>query len=189
MSIPPNHPWKEVPAIAELVRYAQQCKTCNSPHRAEIERWVTQEGLDYRAASRRLKEQYGEQITGEAISRHMRRHFPVAQAALEVYQAKASEELAQGIVRATVDELGMLETTASRNFELSQATAAWLDDLLKKKVVPPTGLAILHEKLTSEMAKALKLREEILGRDPESRKASALSSWLDLVVRAHADSS
>lgn len=48
--------------------YSSWCKICNSRHRAEVERWIKEEGLSFREASRRLEE-LGEHVVFSEKSR------------------------------------------------------------------------------------------------------------------------
>lgn len=72
------------------VGYSARCKVCNSPHRAEIEKWVKEEGISAREAARQLAEM-GEKISHEAIRRHMLEHFDVTAEVRKQYH-KSQEE-------------------------------------------------------------------------------------------------
>lgn len=54
--------------------FEPRCKTCNSPHRTEIEEKVLDEGLSYKEASEWLEKKYQEKISRHAISRHFNKH-------------------------------------------------------------------------------------------------------------------
>lgn len=164
--------------------YSTRCKVCNSPHRAEIEKWCKDEGVSTREASRRLAEA-GEKISHEAIRRHMLEHFDVQAEARAQYQK--SQQHFQEAVKKRLTDIEMLDATIADNFELSQATTAWLKDLVEKRKKLPLALVQLREKLQSEMRQAIKQKQELLGDDPESKKADAMQSWVDLILAADED--
>ncbi|NPV30646.1 MAG: hypothetical protein HPY58_13565 [Firmicutes bacterium] len=168
------------------VGYSARCKVCNSPHRVEIEKWVKEGGISAREVARRLAEM-GEKISHEAIRRHMLEHFDVTAEAREQYQ-KSQEQFERAVQR-RLSDIEMLDATIADNFELSQATTAWLKDLIAQRKNPPLALVQLREKLQSEMRQAMKTKQELLGDDSESKLADAMVATLDelqeLYMNAH----
>ncbi len=162
--------------------YSSRCKVCNSQHRAEIEEWAKEEGMSPRAISSRLKEKFGEEISYKSIWQHLNEHFDIRAEAREQYQK--SQQQYQRAVKKQLSDIEMLDATINDNFELSQATVAWLKDLIDKRKKPPMALVQLREKLQSEMRQAIKQKQEILGDDPESKKADAVQSLVDLMIAA-----
>lgn len=161
--------------------YSSRCKICNSRHRAEVERWIKEEGLSFREASRRLEE-LGERVSHVAIRRHCEEHFDVRAEVREQYE-KSQRQIVE-FAKKRLDDIGMLDANIAENFELSQATTAWLKDLIARRERLPLALVQLREKLQSEMRQAMKQRQELLGDDPESKKADAIQSLVDLMMLA-----
>lgn len=164
--------------------YSARCKVCNSPHRADIERWAKEEGLSPRAISARLRER-GESIGHKSIWQHLRDHFDVRSEAREQY-AKSQQQF-EDQVKKELSDLQMLDRVIRSDYELHQVTASWLNELAKGREKMPMSLVLLHEKAASEMRQAIKQKAELLGDDPESRKADALLSLADLVMYAGDD--
>ncbi len=162
--------------------YSSRCKVCNSQHRVEIERWAKEDGLSPRMISAKLKEGFGEQISHKSIWQHLNEHFDIKAEVREQYQK--SQEHCQKIVEKQLSDLEMLDATIADNFELSQATTTWLNDLINKRGRIPQPLVQLREKLQSEMRQAIKQKQELLGDDPESKKADAVQSLVDLMMLA-----
>ncbi|SMB97975.1 Ribonuclease R winged-helix domain-containing protein [Thermanaeromonas toyohensis ToBE] len=158
------------------VGYSARCKVCNSPHRAEIEKWIKEGGVSAREVARRLAEM-GEKISHEAIRRHMLEHFDVAAEAREQY--RKSQKQFDLEVKKRLSDIEMLDATIADNFELSQATTAWLKELLEERKKPPLALVQLREKLQSEMRQAMKTKLELLGEDGASKMADALSALME----------
>lgn len=71
----------------------------------------------------------------------------------------------------------MLDATIADNFELSQATTAWLNVLIGQRKNPPLSLVQLREKLQAEMRQAMKTKLELLGDDLESKKLMPYILW------------
>jgi len=168
-----------------LAGYSARCKVCNSPHRAEIEKWCKEEGVSTREAARRLAE-LGEKVSHEAIRRHMIEHFDVKAEAREQYQK--SKQQMQQLVQKQLSDIEMLERVSAENYELSRQTLAWLTRFCAEQgKAPPSALVNLHEKLTAEMRQAIKQKMELLGDDPLSRVADGIATWTDIVKAADAD--
>ena len=162
--------------------YSSRCKVCNSQHRVQIEKWAKEDGLSPRMISARLKDEFGEQISHKSIWQHLNEHFDVKAEVRERYQK--SQEQYQRTVEQRLSDLEMLDATIADNFELSQATTTWLHDLINKRGRIPQPLVQLREKLQSEMRQAIKQKQELLGDDPESKKADAVQSLVDLMMLA-----
>ena len=161
--------------------YSSRCRVCNSPHRTEVEKWCKEEGLRSRGASARLLSEYGEKISHQSIWKHLDEHFDIRTEVKEKRekrhrdlnvvqeQLKKSEEQLQRAVHKGLSDIEMLESTIASNFDLSQATTAWLADLVEQKSKIPLTLVQLREKLQSEMRQAMRTKAEFLGDDPQSR--------------------
>jgi len=167
--------------------YSSRCKVCNSQHRVQIEKWAKEDGLSARAISAKLKEEFDEEISHKSIWQHLNEHFDVKAEVRKQYQK--SQEQYQKVVEKQLSDLEMLDATIADNYDLSQATTAWLKDLIDKREKPPLALVQLREKLQSEMRQAIKQKLELTGDDPESKKADALVATLEelqeLYINAH----
>lgn len=159
--------------------YSSRCKVCNSQHRVEIEKWAKEDGLSVRAISAKLKEEFGEEISYKSIWQHLNEHFDVKAEVREQY--RKSQEQYQKVVEKRLSDLEMLDATIADNYDLSQATTAWLRDLIEKRQKIPLSLVQLRGKLQSEMRQAIKQKAELLGDDPMSRLADGVATWAELV--------
>jgi ATP-dependent Lon protease len=166
--------------------YSSRCKVCNSQHRVQIEKWAKEDGLSARVISAKLKEEYGEEISYKSIWQHLNEHFDVKAEVREQY--RKSQEQYQKVVEKRLSDLEMLDATIADNYELSQATTAWLKDLIEKRRKIPLSLVQLREKLQSEMRQAIKQKLELTGDDPLNNVADALRLlWSDDDVDAESE--
>jgi len=146
---------------------------------------MRQEGQSYRAIQQWLKER-GLSVSVPSIKNHFDEHFPVQKEAAERYyeQSKAVFEEA---VEKRLNEIEMLDRVMATEFELHQATGAWLAELVKQRVRLPMALVALHEKTASELRQAAKVKDELLGNDPMSRLADGIATWAELVQAVEED--
>jgi len=161
--------------------YSSRCKICNSEHRSEVER-LRQQGESYRAIQQWLKER-DVKISVAAIKNHFDEHFAVQKEAAERYyeQSKAVFEEA---VEKRLNEIEMLDRVMAVEYELHQATGAWLAELVAERKKLPMALVVLHEKTAGELRQAAKTKAELLGDDPMSRLADGVATWAELVQAA-----
>lgn len=167
------------------VGYSSRCRVCNSPYRAEIEQWCSEEGLSPRAAAQRLHEQHGERISHQSIWKHMQEHFNVKAEALRQYEQSLRQM--DKLVQKQLNEIDMLDRVAATEFELHQATGQWLAELVAERKKLPMALVVLHEKSAGELRQAIKQKTELLGDDPMSRLADGVATWAELVQAAADD--
>jgi transposase len=151
--------------------YSTRCKVCNSPHRAEIEKWCKEEGISTREAARRLAD-FGKSVSYEAIRRHMIEHFDVRAEAREQYQK--SQQQIQQLAQKQLSDIEMLDSITQGEYELHQAVKVWLDELLKLREKPPRSLVGLLAVTAGEVRQQLKQKAALLGNDPISDIAEAL---------------
>lgn len=166
------------------VGYSARCKVCNSPHRADIERLVKVEGISIREAARRLAE-LGERVSHEAIRRHILEHFDVRAEAREQY-LKSKQQM-DVLVQKVLSEIEMLDRVMAVEYELHQATGAWLKDLVEKRARLPMAVVALHKETAAELRQTAKAKDELLGNDPMSRLADGVATWTELVQAAADD--
>ena len=168
------------------VGYSARCKVCNSPRRAEVERWVKEEGISVREATRRLAEQ-GEKISHEAIRKHMLEHFDVKAEAREQYHR--SQEQMRQLAEKRVSDIEMLDEIARGSFELNRAARVWLRELIEQKNPKiPKSLVDLVSTTAAEVRQHLKAKQELLGESPADDIADVLRTlWGDDVADAEAE--
>lgn len=160
--------------------YSSRCKLCKSSHRVDAERWVKEDGLSFREVERRLADM-GESISNPAIVRHFREHFDVQAEARDQYEK--SKAFLQEAVEKRLSDMEMLDEVIANNHQVNRQTTSWVKKLTKMgKRAPklPMSLVTLHEKTAAEMRQAIKTKLELLGDDPESKKADAVSSLVDM---------
>jgi len=134
---------------------------------------VKEEGISVREAARRLAE-LGEQVSREAIRRHIQEHFDVRAEAREQYLK--SQQQMDKLVQKHLNEIEMLERVAATEYELHQATGAWLAELVRQRARLPMAVVALHKETAAELRQAAKTKAELLGDDPMSSLAKALSA-------------
>lgn len=151
--------------------YSSRCKICNSEHRSEVEQ-LRQQGESYRAIQQWLKER-GVKVSVAAIKNHFDEHFPVRQEAAERYYQK-SREVFEEAVEKRLNEIEMLDRVMAVEYELHQATGAWLKELVEKRARLPMAVVALHKETAAELRQAAKTKDELLGDDPMSKLAEAM---------------
>lgn len=156
--------------------YSSRCKICNSRHRVEVERWIKEEGISYREASKRL-EGLGDHVSHVAIRRHCDEHFDVNADAREQYQRSQKEF--QKAVEKQLSDIEMLDNIARGDYELHENARAWLEEIVSRREKPPKSLVDLLAVTAGEVRQQLKQKQELLGEDPTSKIAEALSVLWD----------
>lgn len=166
--------------------YSSRCKTCNSPHRTQIEKWK-EDGMSTLQISLKLREM-GEPISCPALENHFAEHYDVqAEVREQYYRSQAALQQAAG---ERVSEIQALDELVSSRLMLHRMLERILasrladpeDDLPKL----PMAYVSLYTGCASEIRQCLKTRQELLGDDPDSRKASSLA---ELVLLAAASGS
>lgn len=158
------------------VGYSARCKICNSPYRAEVERWIKEEGISTREASRRLEVQ-GERVSHEAIRRHMQEHFDIKAEAREQYQK--SRKQMDRFVKKRLSDLEMLDSLMQSNYELHMAGRSWVDEVVRQRGKLPQALVQLVTGTASEIRAAMKTKQEMLSEDTVSQMAE---TWSELIA-------
>ena len=156
--------------------YSTRCKVCNSAHRVEAEKWVKEEGISVREVARRLSE-FGEKISHEAVRRHMQEHFDVQAEAREQYQK--SQAVMEKAVEKHLSDIEMLDNIAQRNYELNEAVATWVSELVAQRGKIPRTLVDLLGVTGQETRQQIKQRQELIGDDPSSKLADAMIATID----------
>ncbi len=127
------------------IKHNSQCKVCNSEHRVEIEKLLT-EGWGVKRISDWLKEKYNEHISHTAIHNHKKNHWNVGLEIKKRAAQKESKELFEEEVKKGLTRLEALKTERDENFRLAQELRSIFFNLLKtgewKRVHPETFKAM-----------------------------------------------
>lgn len=140
----------------DAVNFSDQCKVCNSPHRAEIEKLIL-EGWSVRRIANWLKETYGEQISHAAIANHKNKHFNVAREIRKRVSVEESKQLFETAVREGISRIDSLKQERLKNIELAEMLRSIFKQLLVnnnwKTVSPETikALQMLYHTATTQV--------------------------------------
>lgn len=160
--------------------YSSKCKTCKSPYRLQIEAWHG-DGLSPETIELKLKG-LGESISWRAIHNHFQAHYDVQGAVREMYLR--SQAALQETAEKCVSEIQMLDGIAQEKYGLHQKLGRILTNQISeledaKEVVElpklPKPYVDLFIGCASEIRQTLKTKQELLGDDPESRKANSIT--------------
>lgn len=163
---------------------AAPCILCNHERRIWAEEQVAI-GVPVKTVAEAIGVHY------QSVLRHFRNHYDVA----KVLEAKRAELNAQPIPElvgpveivepGARGELARLEAIIQRSDQIHALAAKWLDEMLRTGIKPPLPLVQLLQQTASEMRQAIKAKEELLGRDAESRKATAAENWVQVMQLAY----
>ncbi len=174
--------------------YSTRCKVCNSPNRVRVEEWSKKEGLSPRAISARLASEFGDVVSHKAVWKHLKDHFDVKAEARDLYE-KSKENMGE-IARAQVSEVQEIDAAMIRAATLNRKVTAVLDGMLPDGKTEgddsrraaalriPRSLVELYTSTSAELRQHVRQKQELLGDDPESKKADAVLSLVDLVLAA-----
>jgi DNA-binding transcriptional MerR regulator len=166
--------------------YSSICKVCNSDHRVEIEHLYREQGMPSREIRQYLIEKYEEKINHSTIINHCREHFDVKAEALRQYNE--SQKGIKKVARKTLTDIRIIDQIIKENYRTYKAAKTWLDELLKDKFkTPPNSLILLVQNLEAETRQYMAQKQKLLGNDPESRKADAVQSLVDLLEMEDSD--
>lgn len=165
--------------------FSARCRVCTSPHRAKIEEWLAQ-GLSPRAVAAKLAAELGERIGHVSIWNHQREHWNIGQETARRYAEMTAESQQRLEAEASrrVDEIRALDEQIEAANRLRPLYEDWLREAAEKRKRPPMAVVQAYTALANEVRQAAKVKAELLGDDPESRKADAALTWLDLVRKA-----
>lgn len=155
--------------------YSTRCKVCNHPRRAEIERWIKEEGISYREAARRLDGA----ISHEAIRRHCDEHFNIREEA--ALQYRASQEQLQAMAARRVSEIELLDQAIERAARLNAAAAQWIDEIMAARDKLPKSLVDLFAATAAELRQHAKTKAELLGDSPTDHLANTIGLTLEML--------
>ena len=159
--------------------YSAKCKTCNSARRLEIEAWH-EAGDSPEAIEIRLKG-LGEDISYNAIRKHLQNHYNVLEAAKEKYYQ--SKQQIEKDAEARLSDLEILDEMIQDNHIIHSGLRLQIKDLKDKFTTPLPAIAMLNG-VGDSICKAMKTKSELLGEDPESHKADTLLELINAVSDA-----
>lgn len=138
------------------IKHNNKCKVCNSEHRTEIEKLLS-EGWSARRISAWLKETYDESISDNAILRHKKKHWNVSQEIKKRISQKESEELFEEEVEKRIGRIESLRKERIENLELAIKLRKIFNELLEgegwKRLHPETFKAMqaLYNTVTNQV--------------------------------------
>jgi len=138
------------------IKHSSHCKVCNSEHRSEIEKLLT-EGWGVKRISDWLKEKYNEHISHTAIHNHKKNHWNVGLEIKKRAAQKESEQLFEEEVKKGLSRLETLKVEREQNFELAKQLRMIFFDLIKtgdwKRIHPETFKAMqsLYDTATNQV--------------------------------------
>jgi hypothetical protein len=151
--------------------YSAQCKTCNSARRLEIEAWH-EDGKDYNEIATILKS-LGESISSIAIRNHFISHYNIQSAAKERYiQSQMVMEVA---VEKRLSDIEILDSLIQDNNIIHTGLRKQIADLGNKFSVPMPAVTMLNG-VATEICRAMKTKQELLGESAIDKVASAIES-------------
>lgn len=145
------------------IRSDVRCKTCTSRHRLWIER-LRGDGIPCDVISAKLKQEHGEEITGESLRRHFRKHVDLQRALQERYAAsEALADVAAGRRLSDVQRLdAVIDDSSRRSAELGER----IDVIVSEGKAPPMAIVEAYKAATAEMRQAIKQKNDLLGDSP-----------------------
>lgn len=162
--------------------YSSKCKTCNSSLRTEIESWHEKDGMDFSAIALRLKGM-GVEISDRALSAHFNNHYNVQTEAREQYH-KSQEQIAED-AKGRLTDLQILDEMIQDGHVLHSGLRKQIIGMENKLTVPLPAVTMLNG-VATEICRAIKTKQELLGEDGATKAAE---SFLGLVELAERDSS
>lgn len=184
------------------------CKTCNSPHRVLIEEAFINNKVSYADAAQWIKDNFDESISGASVWRHMKKHVNLKGKVKEEYknsriqnildEARAeddkegtplealtrlkSEELMRKYIGEGIEEIKKLDTLIKLDYESYLDASKLANEQVEAKMVSKNVVDLLRT-LSFNMIASIRTKKELMGEDAESRKASAVETWVDLVAK------
>jgi len=164
----------------------KKCKVCNSPHRAEIEKLLS-EGWGVKRISKWLLDTYDEKISDGTILRHKKQHWNVAKEIQRRLSQKESEELFEAEVRKGLTRIESLRKERIENQELAEKLRKIFNDLLKddswKRLHPETFKAMqaLYNTATNQVRYTAAEEFKQLDQDAED----PMLRLMELIANGH----
>lgn len=140
-----------------------QCKACCSTHRLWIER-LRSEGVSCGVIASRLRQEFGESVTGESLRRHFRNHFDVRKRVQEKYAAsEALRDVEAGKRLSDIARLdAIIVATSARAAELGIV----IDEKVNADGTAPMAIVEAYKGSLSECRQAIKQKSDLLGEQP-----------------------
>jgi hypothetical protein len=151
--------------------YSSKCKTCNSARRLEIEAWH-EDGIHPEAIEARLAK-LGERISHAAIRNHLVSHYNVQEAAKAKYY-ESQQQLEKAAV-ARLSDIEILDSLIQDNNIIHTGLRKQIADLGNKFSVPMPAVTMLNG-VATEICRAMKTKQDLLGESAIDKVASAIES-------------
>ncbi len=156
--------------------YSSKCKTCNSPHRTEIEAWHVKDGMDFITISVRLK-RMGIEISDRALSAHFNNHYNVQTEAREQYH-QSQEQIVED-AKARLSDIQILDELIQDGHVIHAGLRQKIIGDKNYYSVPLPAVTMLNG-VATEICRAIKTKQELLGEDGLSKQANAMESLTDV---------
>lgn len=164
--------------------YASRCKVCNSPHRVEIELWAKRDGLSSREIASKMLSEFDEKVSHTAVATHLSEHYDVkAEARDQYYQSK--ENIKTDAAK-RLSDLEILDAIIQDNHIIRSGLTEQIKEQSNKMGVPMPAVTMLTG-VSSEICRAIKTKQEILGEDPASKGAETFLDLMKLATETSED--
>ncbi len=164
--------------------YSSRCKVCNSSHRTEIENWSKEGGLSSREISSKVLSLYDEKISHNSIATHLTEHYDVQAEARDQYY-KSNENIKADAAK-RLSDLEILDAIIQDNHIIRSGLTEQIKEQSNKMGVPMPAVTMLTG-VSSEICRAIKTKQEILGEDGASKQADAIESLSEAELDARLD--
>lgn len=131
--------------------------------------------MDFIAISLKLRGM-GIEISDRALSAHFNNHYDVQTEAREQYH-KSQEQIAED-AKGRLTDLQILDELIQDGHVIHSGLCQQIKEMENKFAVPMPAVTMLNG-VATEICRAIKTKQELLGEDPETKKADALDSLTD----------
>jgi len=183
-----------------------QCKVCTSPNREIVESWILEENLSSSVVSKRIKSEFGENISQSSVWTHMKKHvMPVKEETIKQYAEKRvkrpepqdPQEIqneyqktvaqAQALAKQNVTEAEKLDHIIEKEYLMYVKAVEIMEEQFETQQSAPKPLTDYIRSCNLNITQAIKTKSEVLGTDAESKKADAYMTWVELMQRVDDD--
>ena len=175
--------------------YDKRCKTCNSKHRLEIEKWYTKDRLKPSVIHSKLLEKYDEDISRSSLYNHFDHHYNVTACAREL--AEESEKNLVHDAGLILKDVEILDKLIQSKLRRHEQLDEWLSALLNtdfddfgvmvqsnslKLPNLPMAYVSLYESCASEVRQAVHAKKILFGDNPSGD--DKIMDFMELVLRS-----
>lgn len=152
-----------------------QCHSCQSPHRAEIER-LRSKGMSYRRLSAYLLSHYQEVISDKSLRHHLMNHVEIAGIIID---RLARDEAITAAVDQETSDMKRLEGMIERLSRAEKALSAMVTEAAAQGQSVPMATASTYQTATQSLRQAISLRDSLLGGRPQDAVDELLSLLIE----------